>query len=132
MYGYGCRYGLRSVTGSGQGAEAMGELFNIDFTTLANLDDFTEVNAGGSSYTLDGGYLKISGAPLSSFGLNALMYDGWVTGLENWVLTMDYIVKDHTTANAGITVTWKMDSSVGATRRDSYVHYRRSGNGARS
>jgi len=129
MYGYALNK-IFKKNNSGSSAAAMGEIFSIDFSTLANLNDFTEVNSGGSSYTLDSGYLKISGTPTSSFGLNALMYDGWVTGLENWTLTIDYIIKDHTTNNAGITGTYKYDASVGAIRRDSYVHYRRSGNAA--
>ena len=131
MYGYSFNKIFKTLdSDSTPTPAALGDLFNIDFTTLSDLNDFTEVNSGGSSYLLDSGYLKISGNPSNSFGLNALMFDNWVTGLENWTLTMDYVIKDHAAANAGITVTFKQDSSVGTTRADSFVHYRRSGNAA--
>jgi len=101
MYGYSFNKIFKTLdSDSAPTPAALGELFNIDFTTLSDLNDFTEVNSGGSSYLLDSGYLKISGNPSNSFGLNALMFDNWVTGLENWTLTMDYVIKDHAAANA--------------------------------
>jgi hypothetical protein len=105
--------------------QEIGTVFDIDFSTLANLSDFTVVNPGGASYTLDGGYLKITGTPSTSFGGNALMYNNYLSGLKKYRLEIDYIIKSLPASNEGIIGTIKGDSTISPTiRKDSFVHFR--------
>lgn len=130
--GFGFGFGFpifNSGIQAGASAEAMGVLFDIDFTALANLDDFTEVNAGGSSYTLTGNGLEITGTPSTSFGGNCMMYDQYLSGLQNWVLEIDFIVKSHSAGNEGVIVSFKGDSTIASPRNDSFVWYRNTASG---
>jgi hypothetical protein len=107
--------------------ESIGTIFDIDFSTLANLNDFTVVNPGGATYTLDAGLLKITGTPSTSFGGNALMYNNYLCGLKKYKLEIYYIIKSLPASNEGMIGTIKGDSTLSATiRRDSFVHFRNS------
>lgn len=114
----------------GGGAVALGQLAKVEFANESNLNDWTVVSPGGSSYTLDGGYLKISGSPTFSNGQNAIMYDPLITGLENYTIKVVGIVKSIGTGNAGPIVTIKADSTIASgPRKDSFVWYRNTASG---
>lgn len=112
-------------------ATPIGTIFDIDFTTLANLDDWTIVNPGGSSYTLTANGVEVTGTPTTSFGGNALMYNLYESGLEDYVLEVWVKPITHTNANQGTIVTIKGDTTItGTIRKDSFVWFRNTSSAA--
>lgn len=114
------------------GPTAIGTIFDVQTSILSNLSDFTIQQDGTTAITLDGGYIKITGQPAAAvFPLdNFIQFNEWMTGLETWTLTMDFIIKSYIAADEGIILGWRNDSTISTARSDWYVHYRRSGNSA--
>lgn len=102
-------------------------LKEIDFSTVANLDDITTLTTGSTAMVLDAGYLKVSGSPSSLLPVtnNALL--DYVTGLEDVTFEYNAIIKSHDNADHGMAIGFMSDVGV---RRDVYYHYRKPGNGS--
>lgn len=130
MYGYRFNSFFKAPLSSGASAQAIGDIFDIDFTTLANLNDFTDNSDGSNTYTLTGNGLEITGTPTTSFGGSYILYDGWVTGLENWVFEMWVTVKSDPASFEGVTINVEADPSLGtlgARRKQAFVFLRNNG-----
>lgn len=130
MYGYG--YSIPFRRSGGITPSEIGTIFDVQTSALANLNDFTISQDGTTAITLDGGYIKITGSPAASiFPLdNYIQYNGWVTSLETWTLSMDFIIKSYISSDQGIILGWRNDTSISTNRSDWYIHYRRSGSTA--
>jgi len=135
MYGYG--FGLNNFNFDSGGTPPppsptpIGNIFDIQASELANLDDFTSNVDGTTAITLDGGYIKFTGAPTSGFPLdNYLRYDNYVTGLETWTLTMDFIIKSYTSAFEGCLFGFVNDSSIPTVRQDWFIYLRNTSSGS--
>ena len=109
----------------------IGTIFDIDTSTLANLDDFTITQDGSTSIVLDGGYIKFSGTPAvgAAYPLtNRITYDNYVTGLDKWTLEIDFIIKSVTTSLEGIACGFYSDPTLAFKRDDWYWQFRDSDN----
>lgn len=110
--------------------EPIGDIYNIDTSTLADLSQFTTVTTGTTAFTLDGGYIKVTGTPAALLPVVNLIYQSvyGMTGLENWTFSFDFIIKSLTTADHGVGIGLENDSSAVGLRKELFYYYRRSGN----
>lgn len=126
MFGIGNGVGLQRLGGNSLPAP-VGTIFDIDTSTLANLDDFSITKSGSTSIVLDGGYIKFSGIPAVGpvYPLtNRILFDNYVTGLSEWEFSFDYIVKSYGTAAEGVCIGFYSDPSLPFKRDDWYIHWR--------
>lgn len=110
----------------------LGTIFDIDTSNLANLDDFTINIDGTTSVVLDGGVIKVSGVPANPlFDLdNYIRFDNYTTGLENYKLSMDFVIKTHSTGSEGTIFGFMNDDTTINPRSDWYIFFRDSNSSA--
>lgn len=126
MYGYWYNNLFKSVS-SESTPEAIGTIFDINTSDLANLDDFSVTTTGTTAISLDSGYIKFSGIPAVGpvYPLtNKILYDGYVTGLPKWTFVIEYIVKSYNTSAEGLCTGFFSDVSLPFKRDDWYIHWR--------
>jgi len=91
-------------SGSGGVPVEMGELFNNDFTSLGNLDDFTQVKPN-STISLTGGYLRNEQNPGYGTFADYISYNGYgSTILEKWTMEAVIIPKNLTATSWGVSL----------------------------
>lgn len=114
-----------------QQPQAIGDILDIDFSTLANLDDFTTSFDGTTTAVLDAGVLKISGTPATLLPVDNVIFNNYITGLENFVFSFDFIIKTNTNANEGVAIGFQADTASIPLplRRDVYYHFRNTSSG---
>jgi hypothetical protein len=106
------------------GVEAIGYIVDDDFSTVANLDDYTPTITGSVAYNLDGGYLKITGTPASISPISTLLRHDYGIGLENYGMETTFIVKSVPATNASFVICIE-DMNGGSTtvRKELFYYY---------
>ena len=104
-------------------------IVDVDFSTALNLDDFTISTSGTTAMVLDSGYVKMTGTPSPLSPVSDSLLHDYVTGLENFKVSIDMIIKTHSINTEGVAIGFVNDSTV-ATRDDVYYMFRDNGNGA--